>query len=45
MARAQGIAPFRVIADRTYWGKIVRHAVAKVTTSQADEPQEELHSA
>ena len=24
LVRVQGLLPFRVIADRTYWGKIVR---------------------
>jgi len=27
LARAQGLCPFRVISDRVYWGKLVRHIV------------------
>ncbi len=36
MARYQGVAPFRVFADRTYWGKVVRPAVATVSQPQAE---------
>jgi homopolymeric O-antigen transport system ATP-binding protein len=27
LARAQGLGPFRVISDRMYWGRLVRHVV------------------
>ena len=27
LTRVQGLSPFRIIADRVYWGKLVRHVV------------------
>jgi lipopolysaccharide transport system ATP-binding protein len=29
LARVQGLRPFRVISDRVYWGKLVRHVVPR----------------
>ena len=27
LTRVQGLNPFRIISDRVYWGKLVRHVV------------------
>lgn len=35
LIRAQGLRPFRVFADRTHWGKVVRPAVAKTLEAPA----------
>ena len=35
LTRVQGLLPFRVIADRTHWGKIVRPAKARLESSRS----------
>jgi hypothetical protein len=35
LARVQGLLPFRVIADRTHWGKIVRPAKTRLESSRS----------